>query len=201
MNLDQFGDALKRLSTTGLQRVALGTAKAVAYDAEAEAKENLSGRVLRSRTGRLVGTVQGTTEAGPDRVTAIARVGGGGVGEVPYAAIHEHGGTIYPKRGQFLAIPMGPALKSGKKGGAAMWPRDIPGLTFIPIKGGAQGMLVKRMAVGRSKTKTEFVPWFHLVRSVRMPRRPYLRPAAEKAAATIPTRIAEQLRARLEVLS
>ena len=201
MNLDQFGDALKRLSTTGLQRMAVGTATAVAADAVREAKENLSGRVLRVGTGRLRSSTQGTTEAGPDRVTAIARVGGGGVGEVPYAAIHEHGGVIRPKRGRFLAIPVGPALQGGKNGGAGMWPRDIPGLTFIPIKGGAQGMLVKRMAVGRSKTKTEFVPWFHLVRSVRMPRRPYLRPAAEKAAATIPTRIAEQLRARLEVLS
>lgn len=198
MNLDQFGDALQRLSTTGLQRMAVGTATAVAADAVREAKENLSGRVLRVGTGRLRSSTQGTTEAGPDRVTAIARVGGGGVGEVPYAAIHEHGGTIYPKRGRFLAIPMGPALKGGKNGGAGMWPRDIPDLTFVPIKGGAQGMLVKRMGKGKSAS---WVPWFHLVRSVRMPRRPYLRPAAEKAAATIPTRIAEQLRARLEVLS
>lgn len=198
MNLDQFGDALKRLSTTGLRRMAVGTATAVAADAVREAKENLSGRVLRVGTGRLRSSTQGTTEAGPDRVTAIARVGGGGVGEVPYAAIHEHGGTIYPKRGRFLAIPMGPALKGGKSGGAGMWPRDIPDLKFVPIKGGAQGMLVKRMGKGKSAS---WVPWFHLVRSVRMPRRPYLRPAAEKAAATIPTRIAEQLRARLEVLS
>lgn len=198
MNLDQFGDALKRLSTTGLQRMAVGTATAVAADAVREAKENLSGRVLRVGSGRLRASAQGTTEAGPDRVTAIARVGGVGVGEVPYAAIHEHGGTIYPKRGRFLAIPMGPALKGGKNGGAGMWPRDIPDLKFVPIKGGAQGMLVKRMGKGKSAS---WVPWFHLVRSVRMPRRPYLRPAAEKAAATIPTRIAEQLRARLEVLS
>jgi phage gpG-like protein len=180
VNLRQFGEALGRLSDEGLRQAAVGTAKAVKGIVEAEAKINLSGRVLHSRTGRLKGTIQGAVEVKGDTVEAIARVGGGGVGTVPYASIHENGGVIRPKRGRFLAIPMGPALRGGKEGGAGMWPRDIPGLKFVPIKGGAQGMLVQRMTSGKGKkAREEWVPWFHLVRSVTMPRRPYLAPASD----------------------
>lgn len=197
MNLDEFGAALLKLGNEGVRQAAVGTATAVSNQVVREAKLNLSGRVLRVGSGRLRASAQGSVDVSGDRVTAVARVGGGGVGEVPYASIHEHGGVIRPKRGRFLAIPMGPALKGGKNGGAGMWPRDIPGLTFIPIKGGAQGMLVKRMGRGKSAS---WVPWFHLVRSVRMPKRPYLAPAVDAVVPTIPATMADQLRARLGAL-
>lgn len=197
----RFGEALRELSDEGLRQAAVGTAEAVKQIVAREVRLNLTGRVLRARTSRLRNSAQGTVESKGDRVEYVARVGGGGVGAVPYASIHELGGTIRPKRGRFLAIPMGPALRGGKKDGNSLWPRDIPGLRFVPIKGGAQGLLVQRMAVGRSKTKTELVPWFHLVRSVRMPKRPYLAPAAAVGREAVPATFAQHLRRQLRELA
>lgn len=198
MNLEQFGAALARLGTEGVRQAAVATAEEVGLRVVREAKLNLSGRVLRVGSGRLRASAQSTVSVTGEKVETVARVGGGGVGEVPYAAIHEHGGVIRPKRGRFLAIPMGPALKGGREGGAGMWPRDIPGLRFIPIKGGAQGMLVKRMGKGKN---AGFVPWFHLVRQVRMPKRPYLAPAVETVLPTVPATVGRHLRARLRELA
>lgn len=202
MNLRQFGEALHKLSGEGLRQAAVGTATAVSAIVVREAKLNLSGRVLRVGSGALRNSTQGAVEVKGDTVEAIARVGGGGVGTVPYASIHENGGIIRPKRGRFLAIPMGPALRGGKEGGAGMWPRDIPGLTFIPIKGGAQGMLVQRMTSGRGKkAREEWVPWFHLVRSVTMPRRPYLAPAADVGRQAVAPQFGIHLRKALGELA
>lgn len=194
MTLAQFAARLRALGTDGLARIVIRSAERTRARVLADTKLNLSGKVLRAPTGRLRNSAQATIDTGAQSVQIVAQVGGGGVGGVPYAAIHEHGGTILPKRGRFLAIPMGPALKGGKNGGANMWPRDIPDLTFVSIRGGAQAMLVRRMGKGK---RAGFVPWFHLVRSVNMPARPYLRPAVDAARPAFINEIREALEARL----
>lgn len=198
MNLDEFGAALTSIGVEAVRKAAIGTAEATAQRVLAEVKLNLSGRVLHTRTNRLRNSAQAVANPEADtRVVVTARVGGGGVGEVPYASIHEHGGVIRPKNGKWLAIPVGPALKGGKNGGAGMWPRDIPDLHYLELHAGRKAMLAKR--VGRGK-RAQLQPWFILVRSVRMPTRPYLAPAVDAVVPTIPATIGEQLRARLGAL-
>jgi len=52
-----------------------------------------------------------------------------------YAAIHERGGTIVPKKSKYLAIPVGPSLQPT---GASKYssPREIEGLIFMKKRGG-----------------------------------------------------------------
>jgi hypothetical protein len=72
---------------------------------------------------------------------------------VPYARIHEFGGTILPKRGKFLAIPLGPVLTAA--GVARGGPRQYPGLRLN----------------GRLLVDADGKAFFLLVRSVRIPAR------------------------------
>lgn len=79
--------------------------------------------------------------------------------KVPYARIHEKGGTIVPRRAKALTIPF-----PGVKGFA----RDFQ-FTFI-----AKGIIFQKIGL------TEIKPLFILKRRVTIPRRAYLEPAIRK---------------------
>lgn len=67
----------------------------------------------------------------------------------PYAAIHETGGTVRPKRSKFLAIPVGKALtKAGVTKGAFRRPREIHNLFFTKTKKGNFVLAVARKGGG-----------------------------------------------------
>lgn len=88
---------------------------------------------------------------------------------VPYAEIHDRGGTIEP-HGDKLAIPLsfGPAPRG-------TWPRDVPDLFALNIPGKPNPFLVRRSGPGQ----LEF--WFVLVDQVDIPARGYLQEAMAKA--------------------
>lgn len=96
------------------------------------ALEHLSGPTsptsLAVRTGALRRSLQtSVVELSDTRMRAQAMIGLG----LPYAHIHEKGGTITPKKAQYLAIP----LERGSK--TAFGPRSYPGkLVAIRSKGG-----------------------------------------------------------------
>ena len=146
-----------------------------ALDAEAEAKQNATTR-LNVRTGRLRASIQGTVEQdGGGSFSIVLRAGTPDGGRVPYARIHEEGGTIRPKRGRFLKIPVGPALTGA--GVSRLPPGRSGDLRFVPTPKG--GVLVGR----------DGQVWFVLKRQVTIPARPYLAPAI----ATIQPRLADDL--------
>lgn len=135
---------------------------------ERAAKQNLSGGVLNVRTGNLRRSV--TTVLAKEGSDRLALVGTG----VEYAPIHEYGGVIRPKNSKNLAIPIGGAkTKSKVTRGRFLSPRQIVGLQFIKTKSGKK-FLIRKPAKG-SKGKTEFL--YVLKDSVRIPMRPWLRPA------------------------
>lgn len=76
-----------------------------------------------------------------------------------YARIHEHGGTVKPKRGKYLSIPLDAAKTST---GASRYtsPRDVPGLRF----GGFS-------KAGNPLLRLDGVPMYVLVKSVKIPKR------------------------------
>jgi hypothetical protein len=132
---------------------------------------------LRRRTGRLARTISGEVDETPDGFGFRLRGGGlsKGGGEVRYGRAQERGATIRPKRGRFLAIPVGPALKPSGEARYAS-PREVPGLRFQPIHNGNAGLLVRDIA-GRGKkgTGARSEVWFRLVPRVTIRPKYFLR--------------------------
>jgi len=147
--------------------------------------------VLR-RTGNLSQKMfSTTTEIDGGRVLVS------GFGGVPYANIHEHGGTVRPTKSKWLTIPVGPALTAS---GVAKGPaRSFPDLVLLIPKGlNRSPMLGKWKATGETLTSDAvaqrlatrnvyqgvafnfrtgkarasiFVPYFILKKSVKIPAR------------------------------
>jgi len=124
-------------------------------------------RNFRVGTGRLLNSIANSKVIRDlDAVTIEATIGPVGV---PYAAIHEFGGKILPKK-KFLAIPLSPVL--GPDGGARAKPLDFLGRSRFATLNGKLFLMVK------DGDKEE--PYLLMKPSVNMPARPYLRPALEK---------------------
>jgi phage gpG-like protein len=136
------------------------------------AADTLSGQVLKVRSGRLRGSIQGVV----DKSALIGAVGSGariGAERVKYATIHVFGGVIKPKKGKYLAIPLRAAkTKSGATlRGNAIGPRDFQN-TFV--RRSKMGSLLIFQSKGKS-----IVPLFVLKRSVTIPRRDYIKATSE----------------------
>ena len=82
---------------------------------------------------------------------------------VKYAAIHHTGGTIYPKKSKFLAIPLNQEAKKRT-------PQSYNNSFVIKIKN--KGLYIARPVVGKSKNKIHLL--YKLVKQVKIPKRPYL---------------------------
>lgn len=150
----------------------------------------LSGNRLAVRSGRLRNSVGMEVKATGEGIEL--EVWAGRDANVRYAALQEFGGVVRPKRGRFLAIPVGPA-KTGAgvtKGG---WesPRTAPvKLRFVPIRGGTMGRLVMDQ---RGKSTTAYI----LVRSVRVKPTHYMRDTQAAAVAAFPDLFADALQRRV----
>lgn len=150
-------------------------------------RRRLTGEVLNYRSGALRRSADGEAKVIGNGWQIELRAGEG-PDKVKYARIHELGGTITPKHGRFLAIPLPPVLNS--RGIAKSRPRD-QALTFVPIHGGAAGLLVK--PTGRGKRRA-FVAFWYLTPRVRIPARPYLKPSMLEMAERVPTQLQAAIR-------
>jgi hypothetical protein len=129
-------------------------------------KEHMSGPTGPSsvsvRSGQLRRSLDGTvaTWSGEKKMMLVMFFGGG----VPYARIHEYGGTITPKRAKNLAVPVGAAKT---RAGVARYsgPTSIfAALKFILNKKTGKKLLVR---AGRGPLEVLFV----LVPSITLPPR------------------------------
>jgi hypothetical protein len=102
-----------------------------------------------------------------------------------YAAIHEFGGTILPKSGKALAIPISAEAKNYAS------PRDMEGLTLIPRRG-RPPLLVREISGGRKKARFE-VHWV-LVPSVTLPATHWFSEGVRLAAGVIKKAFESRLR-------
>lgn len=150
-------------------------------------RRRLTGEVLKYRSGALRRSADGEAKVISNGWQIELRAGEG-PDKVKYARIHEMGGTITPKRGRFLAIPLPPVLNA--RGIAKSKPRD-QALTFVPIHGGAAGLLVKPS--GRGKRRAFVAHWF-LAPRVTIPARPYLKPSMHEVADEAPKRLQAAVR-------
>jgi phage gpG-like protein len=101
---------------------------------------------------------------------------------LPYARIHEKGGTIRAKAGKFLPVPINVAAKrlmETHQGSLSKLP-----MTVIRTKGGKLYLMGVDKVRYRNKEaglRVNNKPIFALRKSVRMPRRPWAAPALAKA--------------------
>ena len=144
------------------------------------------------RSGRLRASY--TTKTARDTESVQMRLGNikpGTSGEVlAYAAIHEFGGVIRPKRAQFLAIPLPDALTP--TGVARGKPRDFPN-TFIARAANRashhnEAIIFQKLDDGRAR------PLFKLVRQVTIKARPALRPVRPLVIQELQRRVVEDFR-------
>ena len=117
-------------------------------------KEGLadSGRLLNSISYHI-------TDSGQTQSLEVGSYG------VPYAAIHEYGGTIYPKNGRALTIPVA-AWSKGRRA------RDFGRNLFRVGR-----VLYDKTKLPGDGTLTDSAKAFVLARKAVIPARPYLRPA------------------------
>lgn len=158
----------------------------VALQGEAAAKSNAT-TAPRVRAGTLRRAIRGRVELQGTVLVALTLSAGEDSPAAAYASVQEKGATIRPRRGRFLAIPLGPALTASGVAKVKS-PREVADLRFQPLRGGAMGMLVKDHKGRRARSEL----WFLLVRSVTVPATRFLgramdtiRPAAEATAHTV----------------
>ena len=168
------------------------------------ARANVNGRILRNRSGNLFRSI--TTVRFRDERGKGIMVGSG----VVYAAVHEYGATITPKRAKNLAIPLDAAQtpRGNLKGklrpsvpslGGAEGPteraslRGVEGLQFIQTRRGSK-FLARKKGKGK-KARLEFL--LVLKESVTIPARPWLRPAFNESIDEAKVIIADEVKKKI----
>lgn len=117
---------------------------------------------LRTRTGALRRSLRHQVDDMGSHMVLENFIGGG---PVHYARIHEMGGTITPKKSQYLAIPLGP-VQQGSGASRVTSPRN-DGI-LVPMRLAGRLFLVRVVGKG-ARARIEF-RWL-LVRQVQMPAR------------------------------
>lgn len=149
----------------------------------------LTNGLLNVRSGLLRGSVGMEVVPGSDGPSLV--VFAGRSAQVKYARIHEVGGTITPKRGKFLAIPVGPARTAA---GVARFssPRQVPDLHYVQSRKG-QPMLVKLKGKGRGKRAGAIEVWYILRRQVTIKPKHYMAATEVSARSDFPGVLAANL--------
>ena len=183
MTIDEFRERLDEAIRVGaIGDAIIETGHTLAFMMERGAKQRVTGgNPLNVRTGKLRQSIKPTVRSIRGGVRAGVQAGSK---LVPYAAIHETGRTrdgkdrIEAKSGKFLRIPFpdGPGVtKAGQDRFHSAMGRGEE-FQFVPLKGD-RGMLVNRFTME---------PWYLLVRSVGIKKRPFLEPSRRDAEKRLP---------------
>lgn len=173
ITLEQFEERMAKLSRGEFLRQLHAMALDYAAQAETLAKANV-GMKLNTRSGALKGSIRGRVRKGKGRI-AVVLTAGGGPKDVKYATTHEQdgreGSQKIIKGSPWLTIPVHPQLKT--PGGDQRYPsaRDVPGLTIHRPEGSSNLTLIN--------WDTREV-WYVLRRQVKIPARPFMRPAMDR---------------------
>ena len=135
---------------------------------------------LHVRTGHLHRSIahEGPRKKGRRIVGAVGS-------DIPYAPVHEFGGTITPKRTKFLTIPL-PAAKTpagAGRGGARSFPN-----TFVRRSKAGKLMIFQKIG------KKRIIPLFVLTKRVVVPKRPWLLPAVKMSVPRITKAITRRIK-------
>lgn len=194
MKIEEFRDRLKEAVRTGaIGDAIVETGQTLAFMMERGAKYRVTGgNPLNVRTGKLRQSIKPTVRSIRGGVRAGVQAGSK---RVPYAAIHETGQTrqgkdrIYPTRGKFLRIPFpnGPGVtRAGQDRFHSAMGRGEE-FQFVALPGD-RGMLINRFTME---------PWYLLVKSVKIKKRPFLKPSRDAAMKRMPRLVGLKIRKAL----
>lgn len=144
-------------------------------ETEARLKQNVSGSILRVRSGRLRSSIGSKVIGQAGNLVGLVGSGVRQGGRLPYANIHETGGTITPKRTKYLAIPLKAALTPG--GDLRQKPRDYNNTFVMKTK---NGNLI--IAQKQGSRMSRIVSLFILKKQVHIPARHYLSRTVDEIA-------------------
>lgn len=138
---------------------------------ENQLKQAISGPILKVRTGHLRNSIgsQITFETG--RIKSVIGSGARTGRRLPYANIHETGGVIRPKRGKYLAIPIGNMRTAAGVG-------KMPARDFF--RANKSSAFIVNGIVYNAVGKTGISPSYVLKRSVTIPARHYMSLTVQK---------------------
>ncbi len=145
-------------------------------------KNKLSGQVLRRRSGQLAKSLSFEVfQKGKD---VAGRVGTPKI----YSRIHELGGTITAKNTKYLTIPLKAAMTPA---GVLRKPAKEYGNTFVRTIGKNKIMFTTE--------KGRLEPIFLLKTSVKIPQRPYFRPALKETQKKVSLIVGESVKTALRI--
>jgi hypothetical protein len=141
------------------------------------AKRNVRGKYLNVRTAHLWRNIKFKIIESAEGTVGVAIGTGPDVGankEVKYASIHEHGGTITPKKGKYLTNPF-PGVK-GTVRNFGSFGKEGNLFSFTSKKGNKIIAMRKWRKVrgGENSTVRGFIPLFLLKKEVHIPARHWL---------------------------
>jgi len=170
-DVDKLMRKLKNIDISKRPKILLQGLKRAAIMVERKLKANVSGRILKRRTGHLAKSIQNKVIVQDKNISAVIGSGVRTGKRLPYANIHETGGAITPKNVRFLTIPLKENLTPA--GTARFTARelfeDYPGDVFI-----GKGVIFLK------KRGNKVSPMFALKKSVRIPQRRYLSRTVEQ---------------------
>lgn len=190
MTPDEYAQKLNRIAKETLGPALQKLFVESSMYAEDKAKQNLSGRVLRVRSDHLRASTVGFVRREDSAIDVGVRSGGRvatGDAEVKYASVHEYGepAVLTPRKGKFLRIPLRPAKTDA---GVDRFPTSL--------RESAAGLFyVRRAKNGKLYLfhKDTGKPWYQLVRSVKVKKRPFIRPAMDIMIAKFPKQAAKAI--------
>lgn len=180
INDKQFEDIKKvfnKIDPTRQDSVAKTMMTKVGLLMERSLKGNLSGRILKRRTGYLAGSITSNVKNSEGNWKTTVGSGVRTGKRAVYANILEKGGTIKPNKSKFLAIPLRAALTGAgapRKSGPRQWAN-----TFVRRSHG--GNLIIFQANGKGK----IIPLYVLKKSVRIPGKDYMGKSLQETTESI----------------
>lgn len=166
-------DVFERSAT----KAQIATIKKAEVFARKFAQRQFIGRNYRRLSGILFNSIYSGYERTPASNIPTAFLS---TRNIQYGAIHEFGGDIEPKKAKHLWIPQ-------HKHAGKMTPRDfIRAKERDPASFFLNDNVAARVMNPGSKGPKRMLPLFFLVDRVRIPERPYLRPAVDEASDLYP---------------
>ena len=136
------------------------------------------------------------TTRGPIKVSVGSFSGVRSGKRLPYANIHERGGLITPKRGQYLTIPLAAAKTAA--GAPRFTARDVMDGRTKYHTSAILGCVIYGIMIGAGRNRYKATPLFILKKSVFIHASHYLSKTLEQMKKAIPVTILDSIERRLK---